>query len=64
MFLGNTEIIEIKSDLTDEEKNRQLKKLYDVINKIAERLFYEGTDVSEFFLTDEEYNALDEKYLI
>ena len=64
MFLGNTEIVEIKSTLTNEEKSNQLKKLYDVINKIAERLFYEGFDISDYFLTEEEYKSIDEKYLI
>ena len=64
MLLGNTKIIEVESNLTLEEKSENLKKLYDVINAIAERLFYEGKDVSQYFLTEEELQQIDEKNFI
>ena len=58
MYYGNTKITEIKNDLLPEEKRRNLKNLYDVINNIAKKLYNSGTDVKKYFYTDCQYENI------
>lgn len=46
------------TDLTDEERKRNLTQLYDVVNKIASKLPNEVTE--SWFLTDEELQKMKE----
>ncbi len=50
MYLENTKITEIKNDLTKEEKEKNLTKLYDIINDIAKDLYEKGENISKYFI--------------
>lgn len=54
MYLENTKIIEIENKLTKEEKEKNLSKVYDVINDIAKSLYEKGEDVSKYFIKNKE----------
>lgn len=58
MYFGNTKIIEIENNLTQEEKRRNLKKIYDITNEIGKELFSKGKDISKYFLSNLEYEKL------
>ncbi len=51
MYLESTKITEIKNDLTKEEKEKNLKNVYDVINDIAKSLYEKGENVSKYFIS-------------
>lgn len=50
MYLENTKITEIKNNLTKEEKEKNLTKVYDVINDIAKSLYEKGENISKYFI--------------
>lgn len=58
MYLENTKITELDNNLTEEEKRKNLKNFYDVVNGIAKRLHDGGKDVSKYFLTKQEYDEI------
>ena len=56
-----SKVTEIPNNLTQEQKARNLKHLYDVINDIAKDLWEKGEDISDLFYTDEEIEKLKKK---
>lgn len=50
--------IEIHSNTTPEESKKNLIKLYDVINEIADRKRAAGINVDDWFYTQEEINKI------
>ncbi len=58
MYFENTKIIELENNLTQEEKRRNLKKVYDVTNEIGKELFSKGKDISKYFLSNSEYDKI------
>lgn len=55
--IGKTKI-EIISTCTDEEKKQNLKKAYDVINKIADAQRLAGKNVDSWFYTNKELEEM------
>ena len=54
---GKTKI-EIYSNFTPEEKKRNLIKLHDKINEIADKKRAEGINVDSWFYTEEQLNEI------
>lgn len=64
MEIGNTKINFIQNNLSDEERRKNLKDLYDYINKLADKYEKKGINVDSWFYTEEEIKILksNEKY--
>lgn len=58
MYLGNTKILELENNLSNEDKRRNLKKVYDVLNAIAKDLSLKGIDIKKYFLTKKQYEDI------
>lgn len=58
MYLGNTKITELENNLTIEDKKRNLKNVYDVINEIAKDLHSKGENIKKYFLTEKQYETI------
>ena len=58
--IGKTKI-EIISSCTEEEKKKNLKNLYDVINEIADEQRLAGKNVDNWFYTNEELEEMKRK---
>lgn len=61
MYLENTKIIEIDSNLSIEEKRKNLKNVYKVMNEIGKELFDKGVDLSNYFFSKSQYEELQKK---
>ncbi len=55
--IGKSEI-EIYSDVTKEENKKNLENIYNTIRKIATNKVEQGIDVSNWFYTQEEIEAM------
>lgn len=64
MQIGNTKINFIENNLSDEERRKNLKDLYDYVNKLADKYEKKGVDVNSWFYKEEEIETLkkDKKY--
>lgn len=61
MYLENTKITEIDSNLSIEEKRKNLKNVYKVMNEIGKELFDKGVDLSNYFFSKSQYEELQKK---
>lgn len=50
--------VELYSNVTKEESKNNLIKVYDVINKIADKKRKQGIDVSDWFYTKEQLESM------
>lgn len=58
MQIGNTKINQLENNLTEDEKRRNLTKLYDVLNDIGKDLYQKGQNISNYFYTKEQYEEI------
>lgn len=58
MYLGNTKITELENSLSINDKKKNLKNIYDVINEIAKDLNLKGKDIKKYFLTENQYETI------
>ena len=58
MKIGKTKITFIENNLSNEERKRNLKDLYDYINKLADKYEKQGVDVTSWFYTEKQIERM------